>query len=141
MPYATAEQMIERFGEQELTTLTDRDGTAGGVVMTALDTAINDASAIIDGYLAGRYALPLAYPLPALTRLCCDMARYGLYDDSVSDAVAKRNDDAVRFLEKVAQGSITLGVSSEGAQAVSQDIPEIQSVGSVFARPSSKGFI
>ncbi|MCE9679613.1 DUF1320 domain-containing protein [Shewanella sp. AS1] len=141
MPYATAEQMIARFGEQELIALTDRDGTAGGVVMTVLDTAIADASAIIDGYLAGRYALPLANPLPVLARLCCDMARYGLYDDAVSDAVAKRNDDAVRFLEKVAQGSITLGVSSEGAQAVPQDMPEIHSAGSVFARPSSKGFI
>ncbi|TVP08815.1 gp436 family protein [Shewanella sp. KCT] len=141
MPYATAEQMIARFGEQELTALTDRDGTVGGVVMAALDTAINDASALIDGYLAGRYALPLAHPLPALTRICCDMARYGLYDDAVSDAVAKRNDDAVRFLEKVAQGSITLGVSSEGTQATPQDMPEIQSAGSVFARHSSKGFL
>lgn len=141
MLYASAEQMLARFGESELIALTDRDGAAGGIVTAVLDTALSDASALIDGYLAGRYALPLATPPVALTRLCCDMARYGLYDDQANEQVSQRNSDAVRFLEKVSEGKISLGLSSEGSTTPSQDLPQMQSQGSVFARDKSKGFM
>ncbi|PKG72986.1 DUF1320 domain-containing protein, partial [Shewanella sp. GutCb] len=73
--YASSAQMVARFGEDELVSLTDRDGTAGAIVARVLDVALNDATALINGYLAGRYTLPLPTPPAMLERLCCDIAR------------------------------------------------------------------
>lgn len=139
--YASSAQMVARFGEDELVSLTDRDGTAGAIVARVLDVALNDATALINGYLAGRYTLPLPTPPAMLERLCCDIARYGLYDNGASEQVSKRFDDAVRFLEKVAAGKITLGITTQGESPVSNDLPTIESDGAVFNRRQSKGFI
>jgi phage gp36-like protein len=141
MAYASTTDMLQRFGEHELTLLTDRDGQAGTVVEAMLVTALTDASALIDGYLVGRYGLPLANPPIVLTRLCCDMARYGLYDDQANEQVNQRQADAIRFLEKVSMGQISLGLSDSGSVTPCMDLPEMQSQGSVFARDKSKGFI
>ncbi|GGI81688.1 hypothetical protein GCM10007978_19420 [Shewanella hanedai] len=139
--YATSGQMIARFGEDELISLTDRDGSVGGIASNVLDVAIKDATALINGYLAGRYTLPLATPPAMLERLCCDIARYGLYDNGASEQVSKRFDDAVRFLEMVAAGKITLGITTQGGSPVSNDLPTIESDGAVFNRRNSTGFI
>lgn len=139
--YATSSQMVARFGEAELISLTDRDGSAGTIVASVLDVALDDATALINGYLAGRYTLPLATPPEMLERLCCDIARYGLYDNGASEQISKRYDDAVRYLEQVAAGKITLGVATQGEAPVSNDLPVIESGGSVFNRQISKGFI
>jgi phage gp36-like protein len=139
--YANPAQMLERFGEHELMLLTDRDGSAGTVVDAVLNTALADASGLIDGYLVGRYALPMDNPPVVLTRLCCDIARYSLYDDQGNEQVSERNKDALRFLEKVSQGQINLGLSNAGEVTPSLDLPVMQSQGSVFARDKSKGFI
>ncbi|PKG72983.1 DUF1320 domain-containing protein, partial [Shewanella sp. GutCb] len=66
---------------------------------------------------------------------------YGLYDNGASEQVSKRFDDAVRFLEKVAAGKITLGITTQGESPVSNDLPTIESDGAVFNRRQSKGFI
>lgn len=139
--YATSAQMQARFGEAELISLTDRDGSAGTIVASVLDVALHDATARINGYLAGRYTLPLAAVPEMIERLCCDIARYGLYDKGANEQVSKRFDDAVRFLEKVAAGTITLGITTQGESPVSHDLPVIESGGSVFNRQISKGFI
>ncbi|MEC4724520.1 DUF1320 family protein [Shewanella sp. D64] len=141
MVYATSAQMIARFGEDELVSLTDRDGSAEGIVGSVLDVALNDATALINGYLAGRYTLPLVTAPEMLERLSCDIARYGLYDNGASEQVSKRFDDAVRFLEMVAAGRITLGITTEGDSPVSNDLPAIESDGAVFNRRQSTGFI
>lgn len=139
--YATRLQMMDRFGQSELISLTDRDGTAGTIVVEVLDVALTDASALINGYLAGRYTLPLTPPPAVLERLCCDIARYGLYDNGASEAVSKRFDDAVHYLEMVGAGKITLGVASQGESPISHDLPIMESDGAVFNRRQSKGFI
>ena len=54
----------------------------------AVSAAINDAVAEADGYLAGRYSLPLPAVPPVLVGRLCDMARYRLWRDEASDEVA-----------------------------------------------------
>ena len=139
--YATRAQMQARFGESELISLTDRNGSAGSIVSSVLDVALHDATALINGYLAGRYTLPLVTAPDMLARLCCDIARYGLYDNGASEQVSKRFDDAVRFLEMVAAGKISLGISTEDESPVSHDLAVIESDGTVFNRRQSQGFI
>jgi len=114
MPYALKADMLEEYSEQELIQLTDRDiPTTGAIVDAVLDRALNGASAEIDGYLA-RYAGQVL-TLPILTRYACDIARYRLYRDAAPEEVRNRYKDAVRFMEMVASGKISLGVAAEAA--------------------------
>ncbi len=51
--YCTAEDMIKRFEHDEIVKLTDKDGTAGEIVVPVLEQAISDATATVNGYLSG----------------------------------------------------------------------------------------
>lgn len=109
MAYATLADLIDRYGDQELTQLTDRLGMAAPDA-AIVGRAIDDASAEIDGYLAVRYALPLTATPSVLVRLCADIARYRLWDDRASEEVRRRYEDARRVLERIASGDVSLGL-------------------------------
>lgn len=144
MAYCTAQDVIDRFGEDELIRLTAQANEFGEygteINQTQLDRALSDASATIDSYLASRYPLPLANALPILNRSACDMVRYFLHDTSPLEEVSTRYKEAIRYLEKVSKGEITLGVASDGARPDTMDGATIESSGSVFSR-SDKSFI
>lgn len=141
--YCTREDMVARFGLDELTELTDRDGSAGGIVDSVLTQVIDDASATIDGYLSGRYGLPLQVVPRVLTRTACDLARYYLYDEQLGEGhqAAKRYTEAISYLEKVGRGVLQLGTDSQHHRPESNNTVTVTSAGSVFARQRSKGFI
>jgi phage gp36-like protein len=117
MPYATLTDLAARFGDEELTQLTDRLGT-GVVDADVAQAALAEADAEIDAYLAGRYALPLAAVPPILVRLACDIARYRLATDTPLEEVRKRYEDARRLLENLAAGRVTLGLPAVDAPVV-----------------------
>lgn len=141
--YATASAMITRFGEQDLTLLTEReDSVPGEINLALLEQALSDASAEIDGYIAGRYVLPLTTVPAVLERNCCDIARYFLYGDKAPEQVEKRYTAVVKFLTAVSKGDISLGLADTGETAgQSELVISIESAGSVFGRKSAKGFI
>lgn len=144
MAYCTAQDVIDRFGEDELIRLTAQANEFGEygteVNQTQLDRALSDASATIDSYLASRYPLPMANVLPILNRLACDIVRYFLHDVSPLDEVTNRYKEAIRFLEKVSKGEISLGITTDGERPDTVDGATIESAGSVFSR-SDKSFI
>lgn len=119
MPYATLADLVARFGEQELIDQTDR---ASG---TNVDTAVvarvlDDAGATIDGYLTGRYALPLPSVPPLLVGLCCDLARYALYPDAAPEMVKDRHQNALRVLREIAAGTLQLGLATPASSGLAQ---------------------
>lgn len=135
MPYVTQQQLVDRFGEEELIQLTDR-ANAGSIDAAVLNQAINDAGAEIDGYLAGRYQLPLATVPPIIALYCGDIARYLLYDDHSTEEVRKRYDDAIAFLKLVAKGTVRLGADEPAATGGAQ----METGGRVFGRDQG-GFL
>ncbi|KEQ19172.1 gp436 family protein [Endozoicomonas numazuensis] len=141
--YATREAMILRFGEDEVISLTDRDGSAGVVVDAVLDPVLDDAAATIDGYLAGRYLLPLLQVPATLERIACDLARYYLYDNRLDDShpAALRHKEGIRYLEQLGSGKLKLGINDQEERRDGEDLAEFESQPSVFSRPNSKGFI
>lgn len=139
MRYAQASDLIQRYGEQELLLLTDLTGT-GVVNQAACDVALDDASALIDGYLAGRYPLPLQHVPTALVPICCDIARHRLYGAQAPEQIAKRNEAALAFLKSVGKGELALGLASDGEPLESQNLAQLSSDGRVFGRQSG-GFI
>ncbi len=138
MTYATEQHMIDRFSEQELVELTDRVGV-GRIDTAVLDRALTDADGEINGYLATRYALPLATVPIVLTRLACDVARYFLYQDRATEAVRTRYQDALKFLRNVAAGVVSLGVDASNAAPADSSGPKYDTGGRVFTRGRSDG--
>ena len=60
MPYATQQDMIDRFGELELVQLTDTVNIPPCAVNTArVEVKLGDAQAFVDGYVGQVYRLPL----------------------------------------------------------------------------------
>ena len=142
MAYATITAMQQRFGEQELIYLSERDNAPADVINTAvIEQAITDASDVIDGYLAGRYELPLVTVPNLLEQFCCDIARYKLGTNDTPEHIETRNKEAIKFLTSVAKGELSIGVNALGQDAKVQNTATIQSAGSVFAREKTKGFI
>ncbi len=125
MIYATAADLVARFGELELVQLTDLENIPPSIIdLGRVETKIGDACAFIDGYVGQVYRLPLAgcaKPLtvpggtieyaapPVLVRVACDLARYYLHDDlAPENEVYRRYKAAVRELETIAAGKAQL---------------------------------
>ena len=119
MSYATAQDMINRYPNRDLVQLTNEDPTATTVNDTPITQALADASAEIDGYIEGRFTLPLTDPPAVLNRLTTDIAMYRLQSlrplHDLEDA-RKRYEDAVAMLTKVAAGELTLGLSADNQE-------------------------
>ena len=138
------QDLINRYPNRDLVQLTNEDPTITTVNTTALQQALDDASAEIDGYLGGRFTLPLSDPPVVLHRLACDVAIYRLQSlrplHDLADA-RRRYDDAIAMLSKVADGTLSLGIAVDGQEVANSQGAE-QSAGPtrVFNRTSMKGF-
>lgn len=135
MSYIIKQNLLDRFSEQEIIQLTDRILPATGVVVDAvLNQAIADADAEINSYLTA-YPLPLAVVPANLVRIACDITRYYLYDDAVTDQVRARYEDAIKYLSQIAKGMISLAPSSGGTIAdTTVSTVEFASTESAFSR-------
>lgn len=114
MAYTTRQDLDDRIGVDELLMLTD-PSNSGLVDEEIIARAMEDADAEIDGYIAGLYSLPLVNVPSNLIRIAVDIARFRLWNDRASEEVRRRYDDAVRYLERVANGSIRLSPDLAGA--------------------------
>lgn len=112
MSYATLTTLTDRFGLTTLVSLTDRGAVATGVVdEDVIDRALADADALIDGYLAGRYVLPLASVPPLVAGIAAVVAFWNLHIGSPDEKVRKDYDDAMRQLRDIADGRLKLPVA------------------------------
>lgn len=109
MSYATVDQMVARFGEQELIQLSDPEAQA--LHADVLEEALKDASGVMDSYLARRYTLPLATIPAVLVECCADLAIYRLMRlrplGSLEDA-KERSEAALAWLKDLASGKAVL---------------------------------
>ncbi|MDP2548083.1 gp436 family protein [Oceanobacter sp. 4_MG-2023] len=122
--YCTQQDLVARFGEPELTQLTDFTNT-GNPDSAMVTIAIDDASNEIDTYLSSRYELPLADTPAVLTAVCADMARYYLYGSGVPEYVADRYKARVDYLSRVAKGTASLPLP-ETSEPISDDLDGIE---------------
>lgn len=141
MSYATKQDMIDRFGETELVQITNQEDHAAETIDdSVLNQALADADAEIDGYLIGRYALPLASVPATLKRNACDIARYHLYDDRVTEQVQKRYDNVIAFLRMLAKGDASLGLDAAQQETATTGGPAIAAGDRVFTADSLKDY-
>lgn len=141
MPYCTQQDLIDRFGENELVQLTDRSDPPAGIIdSTVVDKAIADAGALIDSYLQARYSLPLVQVPATLERVACDLTRYYLHEDAVPEIVKANYDHSVSFLRQVSRGEAAVGPTSGGDRPATSNVAQMETGGRVFGRGSS-GFL
>lgn len=142
MSYATQSDLVERYGTDMLVDLSDRaTPPAGSIDAGVVQRALDDSDAMIDGYLLGRYLLPLASTPPALRDLAQAVAIYKLHRDTASDKITADYDAALATLKLIANGTIRLNVAgvepaSSGASGV-----RVNDRCRDFTPDSLKGFI
>ncbi len=119
MSYATLDDLTDRAGEAELRQIADRnrDGVVDADVVAA---ALGDADNLIDGYLATRFALPLAAVPPIVRTWAVSIARHVLHRNGPPEHVVTDYKDAIAALKDVARGLIALPVAAGAAEPVAR---------------------
>lgn len=117
MNYATQDDLITRFGEDEVLQLAPNE--AGDAIASGRVTAaLSDASRHIDSYLRRRRSVPVD-PVPdVLVGACCDIARFSLHDDHAPEAVKDRYKATVQWLKAIAAGTASLADEEDTATSV-----------------------
>jgi phage gp36-like protein len=108
--YATPQDFIDAFGQQEAIMLTNLDDPSAIVPnLVPLNKALADATAFIDTYVGSRYVLPLTSVSTVVNRYCLDIARYMLDRIRSREDVRLRYEDAIKFLTLVVKGQVSIG--------------------------------
>jgi phage gp36-like protein len=168
VPYATATDLLTRFDATESAQRVDRgvprlitaqlmiDVAAGAslaaysaaevaraqAALVVVQRALQDADDTINGYISARYTLPVT-PVPAvLQRVACELARFYLYDDQVTDLIKDRQAANIKWLGEVSKGTVSLGAdAASGVQPVSSAGAELVTSESIWKRDRSGSFI
>jgi phage gp36-like protein len=121
VPYTSLAELIDRYGNSHLISLTDRADMATGVIDTGvIDQALASADALINGYLTGRYKLPLSETPPLIADLAQAIAFQKLHLFDLPPQVKEDKADALKTLENIARGIVRLpidGVEPAGSGA------------------------
>jgi phage gp36-like protein len=116
--YATAQNLIDSFGEVEMRRVSVVDGDVPETVLPErLEAKLDAATDIADSYLRGRYLVPLAPVPPSIVQAVCKIARYELAsggDRTPSDSMTRDRDAVIAWLKSLSTGVATL----EGAAPV-----------------------
>ena len=116
MDYCTIDDIETHISTPTLIQLTSDDGQE--VVDCAVATeAILFSSAIIDGYLRGRYTLPLNTHFPLLRILAIDLSVHRLYSrrmrDTMPEVIENAYKNAIATLRDIQKGVISLQSESD----------------------------
>lgn len=112
MAYLTLQQLIDRYGEPALVRLSDRAEEPTEIVdATVVARAIADAEATIDGYLFGRYALPLATVPAQVEQIAAVLAYWNLHTVEPDAKVKADYDSVMKLLREIGSGAFRLQVA------------------------------
>ena len=143
MPYTSLPLMIDRVGQAMLIALTDRGDIPVGVIdAVVMARALADADAVINGYLAGRYVLPLAITPALIADIAAAVTLWKLHVTSPEDKIKADYHAAIKTLRDIAQGVVRVpdaaglepaASGASGVQIVDRERP--------FSADNMKGFI
>jgi len=141
--YCALDDLKKLIPEEALIALTDDEGL-GSVNQPRIDEAVKQADAEIDSYCGGRYAVPFTTVPEIIKKLSVDIAIYNLYSrrvEEIPETRAERYKNAIRQLEGITKGGISLGVaaapeaSTDGRAETNKETDE-----NVFSRDKLEGF-
>jgi phage gp36-like protein len=128
--YCTQADIEAVIPEAELIQLTDDTVPPFMVDAAKISAAIAAAGELIDGYISSRYQLPLTNCPALVKRISVDLAVYEIFmrrkKRAVPETVQKTYDNAMRLLNAIAGGKVTLGSTSAGLPAQSSAVDTVQ---------------
>ena len=114
MRYCTRADIGNAIPELTLIQLSNDDSAAMSPNENVIEDGVRQAEELVDGYLRGRYNLPLD-PVPTVLRdAVVYLARHWLYqrrpEGALPDAVKDSRKDTIKLLESIRDGVVTLGM-------------------------------
>lgn len=114
MRYCTRADLGNAIPELTLIQLSNDDPSAEQPNEAVIEDGVRQAEELVDGYLRGRYNLPLD-PVPTVLRdAVVYLARHWLYqrrpEGVLPDAVKDSRKDTIKLLESIRDGVVTLGM-------------------------------
>ena len=120
MLYCTLADLKLAIPAHTLIQLSNDDVSATDIDMAVVEEAVRQAEELVDGYLRGRYNLPLS-PVPSIIKdMTVNLARHWLYarrpeGNELPEAVTRTWKAALQTLEAIRDNRITLGMPSREA--------------------------
>jgi Mu-like prophage flumu protein gp36 len=116
MDYCTIEDIETYVSTSTLIQLTS-DYEQDEVDRVVAEEAIIYSSTLIDGYLRGRYTLPLDARFPLLRIIAIDLSVYRLYSrrmrDDMPEVVEANYKNAIKILQDIQKGAISLETEND----------------------------
>lgn len=113
--YINADDLANAMSKAELVQLTNDESRATEPNMDVVQAAIHYACDLVDGYLRGRYPLPLQSVPTILPPLCINIARHFLHSRRINRADFPKVLETsylatLKTLEQIRDGKIHLGI-------------------------------
>jgi phage gp36-like protein len=133
----------KRIPTDTLIQLTD-DGNLGVIDEDMVNGCIQDATVLVEGYLRGRYTLPLS-PVPDLAvTITADLAVYGIYATKpqfdIPKSVQDRRDTALNLLARIQDGRMPLFDTVPDATPTSNRVVSFSGPERIMSRDTLKDF-
>ena len=117
--YLTVEGYINRYGERETRTVTNETpgspGNLGTYDSAKVELAITDAEEVVEGYIGGRYAIPLVTVPRLVEGIVAILARELLFARKPTPEVTNAANNARKQLTDIQKGILSLaGVEENG---------------------------
>lgn len=117
MDYCTLDDIQTRIGTLPLIQLTNDNGDEDKIDTVVCEEALIYSSTLIDGYLRGKYSLPLDTHFPLLKVVAIDLSIYRLYSrriyTEIPETISENYKNAIKTLEQLQKGVITLESETE----------------------------
>ncbi|MEI7475357.1 MAG: DUF1320 domain-containing protein [bacterium] len=111
--YCTLADIQKQISKDTLIQLTD-DNQTGETDTVIVDEAIIYSETLIDGYLRGRYILPLTLVPGVIKIIAVDLSVFRLYSrrfqTDTPDAINEKYKNSIKMLEQIQKGIIALGI-------------------------------
>ncbi len=141
MDYCTIEDIETQTSTPTLIQLTSDDGQEA-VDRVVAQEAILYSSTLIDGYLRGRYTLPLDTHFPLLRILAIDLSIYRLYTrrmrNEMPEVIENNYKNAIATLRDIQKGVITLQSENDSLETASFNAEEYKTNKDIIDRLFSK---
>ena len=141
MDYCTIEDIETQTSTPTLIQLTSDDGQEA-VDRVVAQEAILYSSTLIDGYLRGRYSLPLNTHFPLLRILAIDLSIHRLYSrrmrDEMPEVIENNYKNAISTLKDIQKGVISLQSENDSLETAGFNAEEYKTNKSIIDRLFSK---
>ena len=141
MDYCTIDDIETQTSTPTLIQLTSDDGHEA-VDRVVAQEAILYSSTLIDGYLRGRYTLPLDAHFPLLRILAIDLSIHRLYSrrmrDEMPEVIENNYKNAISTLKDIQKGVISLQSENDSLETAGFNAEEYKTNKSIIDRLFSK---